>query len=388
MKRIFISFAVSSALLFSHYSLSALLGLNDSELESLHGQINMADANAPMNHSANKGVSRSDSSNLESRVSPLDLIGLDSSDLQLSQGIELDLEIQTSFDFEYIDPDGAGEEGAEGSLLLSGVHIGSSKTPLTTDKIQSDAPFLASELALINNILIDVDSKAGMFITIEQLGDKYGNGIDVIVNDVYLGGKDNSAGGILIEDISNFIQDSNVETNNQLFSMNLSTLDDGKQTANGNWVPFYSKVLPIEGAGKQGIDILSSDLLSDTGLPGLSANTIIDASFVLSIDKVAWVDDGNEFGLAGFMVYQGIDTDNDGIDDTVGPARLTQMKLETVDHKAFDGSDVEALYIENLDFKADIAIQSIYVGQPENSLGALHIKGLDTAGTSVWVYPH
>jgi hypothetical protein len=388
MKRIFISFAVSSAMLFSHYSLSALLGLNDSELESLHGQINLADVTPRVTRSDSKSMSLSEHSNLQPRVSPLDLIGLDSSDLQLSQGIELDLEIQTSFDFEYIDPDGAGEEGAEGSLLLSGVHIGSSKTPLTTDKIQSDAPFLASELALINNILIDVDSKAGMFITIEQLGDKYGNGIDVIVNDVYLGGKDNSAGGILIEDISNFIQDSNVETNNQLFSMNLSTLDDGKQTANGNWVPFYSKVLPIEGAGKQGIDILSSDLLSDTGLPGLSANTIIDASFVLSIDKVAWVDDGNEFGLAGFMVYQGIDTDNDGIDDTVGPARLTQMKLETVDHKAFDGSDVEALYIENLDFKADIAIQSIYVGQPENSLGALHIKGLDTAGTSVWVYPH
>ncbi len=388
MKRIFISFAVSSAMLFSHYSISALLGLNDSELESLHGQINLADVTPRVTRSDSKSMSLSEHSNLQPRVSPLDLIGLDSSDLQLSQGIELDLEIQTSFDFEYIDPDGAGKEGSEGSLLLSGVHIGSSKTPLTTDKIQSDAPFLASELALINNILIDVDSKAGMFITIEQLGDKYGNGIDVIVNDVYLGGKDNSAGGILIEDISNFIQDSNVETNNQLFSMNLSTLDDGKQTANGNWVPFYSKVLPIEGAGKQGIDILSSDLLSDTGLPGLSANTIIDASFVLSIDKVAWVDDGNEFGLAGFMVYQGIDTDNDGIDDTVGPARLTQMKLETLDHKAFDGSDVEALYIENLDFKADIAIQSIYVGQPENSLGALHIKGLDTAGTSVWVYPH
>jgi len=103
---------------------------------------------------------------------------------------------------------------------------------------------------------------------------------------------------------------------------------------------------------------------------------------------VAWVDDGGEFGLAGLMIYQGEDTNGDGIDDTIGPARLTQMKLETITHTNLEGESVQALYIENLDFKADIAIQSIYVGSPANSLGALHIKGLDTSGTSIWIYGH
>ncbi len=386
MKRIFISCAVFTAILFSHYSASELSSLSDSELHLLHGQISVADVRQSYKQYKKRKQPAAAATLAEPRVSPLDLIGLNTNDLELTQGIELDLAIQVSFDFEYIDPDGSGISGSEGSIHLSGVHIGSSDTPLTADQIQSEQPFAESDLALVNNILIDVDPQAGMFITIEELGDQHGNGIDVVVNDIYLGDKAHSAGGFIIEDVSNFIQDSNLAINNQLFGSNLSTLDDGKQTEAGNWVPFYSKVLPI--AGENQVDISSSLPGQDIGLPSISANTVIDASFVLNIDKVAWVDDGNEFGLAGVMIYQGVDTDNDGIDDTVGPARLTEMKLETVDHTAFDGSDVKALYIENLDFKADIAIQSIYVGQPENSLGALHIKGLDTAGTSLWIYPH
>ncbi len=392
MKRMFISLAAMAVSLFSQFALSELSGLSDQELHDLHGQINAADVRRNFNSGQKKAPS-SDinthvASDLQSRVSPQNLIGLDTSDLQLSQGIELDLKIQTSFDFEYIDDDGIGEDnnGAAGSLFLSGVNIGSSESPLTTDQIQSEQPFSESDLALVNDIIIEVDPQAGMFISIEELGDKYGNGIDVVINDVYLGNKDVSAGSFVIEDVSNFVQDSNVTKNNQLFGMNLSTLDDGKATVGGNWVPFQTKVLPIAGASESELSVTVPG--QDLGFPNLSANTVIDASFVLSIDKVAWVDDGNEFGLSGIMIYQGIDTDNDGVDDTVGPARLTQMKIETVDHKAIDGSDVKALYIENLDFKADIAIQSIYVGSPEHSLGALHIKGLDTSGTSLWIYPH
>ncbi|MGR6873215.1 hypothetical protein ACU6U9_13105 [Pseudomonas sp. HK3] len=220
-----------------------------------------------------------------------------------------------------------------------------------------------------------------MFITIEEIGDRLGNGLDIIVNDVYLGNEQASAGGLLIENLSNFIQDQDLSELNQTFNLNLSTLDDGKNTANGNWFPINAIVLTQDTTS----DLPSSDL----GIANLTSNTTIDASFAVHLDKVAWVDDGGEFGIAGLMIYDGLDTNNDGIDDTVGPARLTQMKIETIDHTAFDGEQVKALYIANFDFKADIAMQSIYVGNPQTgSLGALHIQGLDTAGTSVWIYGH
>jgi hypothetical protein len=313
------------------------------------------------------------------------LTGLSKDDLSLTQGIEIDLDIQASLDMQWLDPDGfsngADGEGQAGSLTLSGIHLGNHKSPITASMVNSDQPFLESELATINNILIDFDSKQGMFITIEEIGDRLGNGLDIIVNDVYLGNEQASAGGLLIENLSNFIQDQDLSELNQTFNLNLSTLDDGKNTANGNWFPINAIVLTQDTTS----DLPSSDL----GIANLTSNTTIDASFAVHLDKVAWVDDGGEFGIAGLMIYDGLDTNNDGIDDTVGPARLTQMKIETIDHTAFDGEQVKALYIANFDFKADIAMQSIYVGNPQTgSLGALHIQGLDTAGTSVWIYGH
>lgn len=388
MKRKFI--ALLSVVFFTVFSAfqavqADLISMTDNDLHSMFGQFDTR-----LNPLSGSSVEpKSD----ESTVNFKELLGLDASGLELTQGLELDIAIQTSFNFEYIDDDGVGEanNGRQGSLLLSGVNIGSSKTPITLEQFQSDTPFTENDLALLNNILIDVDSKAGLFMTIEEIGDEFGHGIDIIVQDTYLGNKSVSAGGLLIEDVSNFIQDKNLTDVNQLFGTQLVTADDGKNTLNGNWVPFYSKVLPTVGSSANGLESLipSQDLaVENLGFPNITANTVIDASFVLAVDKLAWVDDGREFGLAGVMIYQGIDTNNDGIDDLVGPARLTQMKIETVDHKALDGTDVKALYIENLDFKADIAIQSIYVGSPEHSLGALHIKGLDTSGTSLWIYPH
>lgn len=316
------------------------------------------------------------------------------SDFNLSQGIQIDLEIQASLNMRYDDADGytdASQQGMAGFLELSGLHLGSSIAPISTERVSDPAPFLGSELALLNNLFIDVDPRQGMFITLEELGDNQGNGLDIIVNDVYLGNHERSAGGLLIENLSNFIQDSNLDKLNALFALQLSSVDDGKKTADGNWMPIYSQIksesVEVALANTSALNGLD-ELTGTLGLPGFGANTTIDASFVVNIDKLAWVDDGNEFGLAGVMVYQGLDTDGDGVDDTVGPAKLTQMKIETVTHQTYDERTVQALYIANLDFKADIAIQSIYVGSPENSLGSLLIKGIDTSGTSLWIYPH
>jgi len=367
-------------LFFSQLSWADLVPLSDNQLQSSVGKIDFLQAET------NQEVAAEIPSN-----------ALSPADLTLSTGIELDIKIQASLDVTYVDTDGIGENSSAGIIELSGLHIGGSDGPITAEMLASDAPFKSDELAILNNVLIDVDPHQGMFITIEELGDNQGNGVDVIINDIFLGDRTRSAGGLLIENLSNFIQDKNVTRFNDLFGMNLATVDDGKDTANGNWVPFLSQVLTQSAddaqvvQGNQADTVLTESLnqvTASVGLPGFGANTTIDASFVLHMDKLALVDDGNEFGLAGLMIYQGEDTNGDGIDDTIGPARLTQMKLETITHTNLEGESVQALYIENLDFKADIAIQSIYVGSPEHSLGALHIKGLDTSGTSIWIYGH
>ena len=408
MKRTFITFVYLA--LYGLNTHGQLLPLNDDQLEQNHGYMgsHIALERTPHEYtpitqtdSSISGLSRhnlktstyiqSHPYSFTSSTSTRNILtGLSKDDLSLTQGIEIDLEIQVSFDMQWQDSDGLNNDGngQAGELTLSGVHLGNHKGVITAEMLNSERPFLESELALVNNIFIDVDRQKGMFITVEEIGDRLGNGLDIIVNDIYLGREGASAGGILIENLSNFIQDKNLTQFNQTFNMALTTFDDGKNTANGNWLPINAIVLSEEGtasADDAGLGLPIDNL----GLPSLNTNTTIDASFALHLDKLAWVDDGGEFGIAGLMIYDGLDTNNDGIDDTVGPARLTQMKLETVNHTAFNGEQVQALHIANLDFKADIAMQSIYVGNPQTgSLGALHIKGLDTAGTSVWIYAH
>ena len=385
MKRMFITFII---LLFSYQPIWAeLVPLSDVQLQSSIGRI---DSSPPP--SIDETLNVSTQATAQENIA-LNTASLTDSALNLTEGIELDIKIQARLDITYADNDGLsknGVSGTAGDLVLSGIHIGGSDEAITSDMLKSDAPFSASQLAILNNIKIDVDPLQGMFITVEEMGDNQGNGIDMIINDIYLGNKERSAGGLLIENLSNFIQDKNVARNNDLFGLNLVSVDDGKSTLGGNWVPFNMQVLTqsSEDAQAQQQDLSVSQITSSLGLPGFGANTTIDASFALYMDKVAWVDDGGEFGLAGLMVYQGQDSNGDGIDDIIGPARLTQMKLETITHTNLAGEEVQALYIENLDFKADIAIQSLYVGSPENSLGAIHIKGLDTSGTSVWIYGH
>ena len=385
MKRMFITFII---LLFSYQPIWAeLVPLNDFQLQNSIGRI---DSSPPP--SIDETLNVSTQATAQENIA-LNTASLTDSALNLTEGIELDIKIQARLDITYADNDGLsknGVSGTAGELVLSGIHIGGSDEAITSDMLKSDAPFSASQLAILNNIKIDVDPLQGMFITVEEMGDNQGNGIDMIINDIYLGNKERSAGGLLIENLSNFIQDKNVARNNDLFGLNLASVDDSKSTLGGNWVPFNMQVLTqsSEGAQAQQQDLSVSQITSSVGLPGFGANTTIDASFALHMDKVAWVDDGGEFGLAGLMVYQGQDSNGDGIDDIIGPAKLTQMKLETITHTNLAGEEVQALYIENLDFKADIAIQSLYVGSPENSLGAIHIKGLDTSGTSVWIYGH
>lgn len=332
---------------------------------------------------------------------------LDGVDFNSSEtGIEVDLDVQASIEsIEWIDDDGYvgldGELGEVGSLILKGLHIGSSQSPITAEQVRNPTPFASNELAMIHGMLVEADPEKGSLITINKLGDTQGNGIDLIVNDIYFG-KDTSAQGLrglglLLEDISNFISDEYVEKINSLFNLKLATVDDGMNTVGGNYYPLKIRMQPLDGSQdliNSPVDIndgvVQSDISDLFSVPGLTDTEIlIDAQFVLYVDKIAVYKEDWEAGIQGFMIYQGVDTNLDGFEDTIGPATLSDLKIQTVQHELHSGSQVQALHFSNINFKAEIAMANIYIGKPETgSLGAIHINDLHIKDTQMWVYPH
>lgn len=315
-----------------------------------------------------------------------------------ASGIEIDLDIQADIgSIEWQDEDGTGAVGSAGALILKGVHLGSSTEPITAEMVRSDTPFAPSDLARIHGMLVEADPEKGTLITINQMGDTQGNGLDLIVNDIYFGKDLSSEGqrglGLLVEDLSNFVSDDYLARINKAFGLKLSSLDDGFNTQGGNYYPIKLRMQPLEGG-------VNSTVLVDSGLGGSlddlagignlgQTSMILDAQFVVYVDKIAVFKDDWEAGIKGLMVYQGIDTTGDGIEDTVGPATLSNMRMETIDHQLADGSTVQAMHFSNIDFKADIAMENIYIGNPETgSLGAIHIDNLHIQDTKMWIYPH
>jgi hypothetical protein len=294
---------------------------------------------------------------------------------QIAQaGVELDLDVQVDIDsVRYLDGDGFainGEPGSAGEIGLYGVHIGSHKGAITTDMVSQERPFAGSELAAIHKVWIDVQDNNGIDITLNELGDNQGNGLDIIINRIGLGLPDSNAGGLLLENISNYLSASTVTELNNLYGTVFTDAPGFK--------PIHMNVLM--GAG-------ISDITGSSGalsFPSLNMN----GEFFLHLDKLAWVDDGHEAGIAGLTVFREIDSNGDGIKDKMGGATLSNFSMETVNHTTSSGKEVQALYIENLDFKASIALNNIYIGDPQHSLGSLLIRDIDTAGTALWIYEH
>jgi hypothetical protein len=308
-------------------------------------------------------------------------------------GVEVDLDIQADIDsISYIDDDGVGPNGQAGALILKGVHIGSSSSPITPEQVRSNAPFKPDDLAQIHGLFIQTDPDAGTLITIDRLGDDQGNGIDIIVNDIYFG-KELEAGagwGLLLEDVSNFVSDDYLSQVNSLFNLKLSSFDDGFNTLNGKFYPWKIRMTPLEVGNN--VSAASGAGLEDViAIPGLANGNVsmrMDIQFVLRMEKLALYKGNFEIGLQGLMVYQGIDTTGDGIEDTVGPATLNNFLMETIDHTLADGQSVQALKM-NIDFKADIAINNVYIGNPDTgSIGAFHINDLNTHNTQLVIYAH
>lgn len=313
-------------------------------------------------------------------------------------GIELDLDVQSSIEsIEWADSDGAtGNEESAGSLYLKGVHIGSASSAITAEQVRSNQPFAESDLAMIHGLIIEADPQKGTLITLNKLGDSNGDGIDIIVNDIYFGRDLTSEGqrglGLLVEDLTNFISDDVLSSMNQTFSKTLATIDDGMNTPGGNYYPIKLAIQPLEGGASQ--STINEDLTSQLGeviaLPGLTDTSMrIDGEFLVYMDKLAVYHEDWEAGIKGLMIYQGVDSNNDGVEDLIAPVQIKDFTLQTIDHQLADGSHVKAINIPNIDINMDIAMQNIYIGNPDTgSLGAIHINDLHIHDTQLWIYPH
>jgi hypothetical protein len=119
----------------------------------------------------------------------------------------------------------------------------------------------------------------------------------------------------------------------------------------------------------------------------------IDAQFMVHMKKLAvykQMDNGSEFemGIEGLMLYQGLDTTGDGIEDTIGPSTMG-MTMQTISHQLSDGSTVQAMHFSDINLNTDIAMANVYIGNAQTgSLGAIHIDNLQIIDTQMWIYPH
>jgi len=197
-------------------------------------------------------------------------------------------------------------------------------------------------------------------------------------------------GGFVIEDFRNYIENSLVEEYNARFDMALRDSD-----GNVSGVP--------NSAAAGGRYVRGEIVINGTGnyVEGTSGLRI-SGEFGGAIDKAAWVDDGGEFGVADLGFFHGVDTDLDGISDTIEGMHFS-VDIDVVDNHTSSvigtnmsgndiaiGDTVSALRISNMEVKGTIMMGDLYVGDTSTgtSLGSVLIKDIDMTGTSVYIYGH
>jgi hypothetical protein len=205
-------------------------------------------------------------------------------------------------------------------------------------------------------------------------------------------GADGVIGGFKIENFRNYVQDDLIEEYNGVFSMAL-------QSSNG-------VVGGVTGpAGGSGRFVRGEIVINGTGnlLAGTSGLNI-SGEFGGAIDEAAWVDEGQEFGIADLGFFHGVDTNADGISDVIEGMHF-EMDINVVDRQSWDhvdnggtagaaGTDnVAALEISGIKLTGTIMMGSLYLDSTtasvnRESLGSVLIKDIDMTGTSVYVYGH
>jgi len=188
-------------------------------------------------------------------------------------------------------------------------------------------------------------------------------------------------GGFRIDNFRNYIQDDLVNKYNGVFDMAL--MDDsgaivGDAALGGSGGRFVRGEIVINGTGNLA-----------QGTAGLE----ISGQFGGAIDKAAWVDDGGEFGIADLGFFHGVDSNSDGISDTIEGMHFS-VNIDVVDRvSSISGSNVAQLAISDMSLTGTIMMGDIYLasdaaGTGQTSLGSVLIKDIDMTGTTVYIYGH
>ncbi|MFY0701773.1 MAG: hypothetical protein JXR04_13220 [Bermanella sp.] len=155
-------------LLFSGLSIAELTPLNDVTLSAHVGQISQRAANdKPFQVPLLLSESQS------TQTSPQNL-NTQASQNQPSAGITIDIDLQLHIDeIRWVDVDGAGPNGTQGAISMRGFSVG-----------HLDGP--TAQPAQIRGITVDADGRDGLVIGVEQIGDRFGNGIDINIDSIQI----------------------------------------------------------------------------------------------------------------------------------------------------------------------------------------------------------
>ena len=311
-------------------------------------------------------------------------------------GFDVDLNTQANLDDIVLSDENGwsldGSEGIAGTMSLNGVYIGSIDDDIQPWQVRENNPFNKNQTALIKGLSVQGNSETGSIISINQLGQDDGTGFDFIINDIYFGQDLSAQGehglGLLMENVSNHVSHEYLDNINGLFNLNLA-LGNGTFADNGRFYPIKFAMTPLEGGGIDlGLDGFSQfgDLV---GLPGFGENSmVLDAEFLLYMKKLAIYRNDFEMGIEGLLIYDGKDTNADGIEDTIGPVQISALTMQTKPHTLPGGKQIKAMHISNINVNLDIAMSNVYIGNSQTgSLGALHINDLNISNTELLIYP-
>ncbi|MEH6344085.1 MAG: hypothetical protein V7785_03280 [Bermanella sp.] len=91
-----------------------------------------------------------------------------------SAGITMDINLQLQIDeIRWVDSDGLGSNGSQGAIILKGFSAGHIENGVLSP-------------ASIRGITLDVDGNKGVVIGVQQIGDQFGNGIDINIDSVQI----------------------------------------------------------------------------------------------------------------------------------------------------------------------------------------------------------
>lgn len=169
MKNVIKLLVVFVSTLFSIGSLAELKLLSDVSLSTHVGQISQSAVNSGKSFQA--PLLLSETNQAGSSTPRLNTQTLQNTP---STGITLDIDLQLRIDeIRWVDVDGAGIHGSQGAVVLKGLSVGHFDGPVP-------------QPAQIRGVTIDVDGRDGLTIGIGQIGDRYGNGIDINIDSVQI----------------------------------------------------------------------------------------------------------------------------------------------------------------------------------------------------------